>query len=362
MNLIEIVGPRYCYSNEILTEPTVIWVIDHHYESDTSEGYAINSLLTNSACDPENHLLVFDNFLACKDFEHYPHVCYPGRTSWEVLDFCKIVTDINWSNKKNCFNFMLNKIRPHRLILSRLVNYFDLHNYVYSQSWAKQDHGLQAQDIVSALDADIVKKISDIEQQEQKRYLTNTQKKRYLTNTQTQCKLDDYMVLDDETRNNAEVYNQLLKTAIFEPSYISLITEPLYYENETMITEKTVMAIFGGTIPIWVGGYFIADSMRNLGFDVFDDLIDHSYQQELTPFDRCYQAINKNLSVLKDIVLLRQFFENNQHRFQHNLDLLSKEKVLNRISQQEIKKIPMDQIKDKLSKKLTHLTQVLLNN
>jgi hypothetical protein len=129
-----------------------------------------------------------------------------------------------------------------------------------------------------------------------------------------------------------------------------------------MITEKTVMAIFGGTIPIWVGGYFIADSMRNLGFDVFDDLIDHSYQQEITPFDRCYQAINKNLSVLQDSVLLRQFFENNQHRFQHNLNLLSKEKVLNRLCQQEIKKIPMDKIKNKLSNDLIYLTQALLEN
>jgi hypothetical protein len=352
MNLIEIFGPSYCYCNEILTEPTVIWVIDHHYASE-SKIYAINSLLTNSACNPENHLLVFDDFLACKDFEHYPHVCYPGRTTRQLLNFCKIVTDINWSNKKNCFNFMLNKVRPHRLILSRLVNYFDLHNYVYSQSWAKQDHFLLEHDTVSALDDDTVKKISDIEQQEQKRYLTNTQ---------TQYKLNGYMVLDNVTLTNAEVYNKLLKTAIYESSYISLITEPLYHENETMITEKTVMAIFGGTIPIWVGGYFIADSMRNLGFDVFDDLIDHSYQQEITPFDRCYQAINKNLSVLQDSALLRQFFDNNQHRFQHNLNLLSKEKVLNRLCQQEIKKIPMDKIKNKLSNNLINLTQALLEN
>jgi hypothetical protein len=351
MDIIEIFGPSYCYSNEVLTKPTVIWVVDHHYTPGADEPYAIKTLLANSACDPGQHLIVFDDFLECQDFEKYPYVCYPGRTCKQLFEFCESIGHINWTNKQTCFNFMLNKVRPHRLILSRLVNYFNLTNYVYSQSWNKDGPWIQEQDIVSDLDESIVNKIFYTTQQDQCVYLLDGQ-------TPTP---DGHIVADMLTQNNAMIYEKLLKTSIYEPSFISLITEPLYHENETMITEKTIMSIFGGTIPIWVGGYYIADHMRKLGFDVFDDLIDHSYQQESTPFDRCYQSINKNLLVLQDVDQLKSFFNNNQHRFEHNLNLLTKEKVLVHLCQQEIKKIPLDKINDKLSNNLIHMTNKLLN-
>ena len=337
---MEIFGPSYCYSNEILTEPTVIWVIDHHY-SNSNTPYAIKLLLDNSACDPQSHLIVFDDFLSCKDFENYRHACFPGRTARQSTEFYKSVLTIDWSNKQKCFNFMLNKVRPHRLILSRLINYFDLTNYAYSQSWAKDSHWIEEHDTISNLDKSIVDKIFYIKQQEQHVYLSDGQS---LTS-------DNYIELDAITKTNADVYEKLLKKAIYEPSYISLVTEPLYYENETMITEKTLMAVYGGTIPIWVGGYFIADHMRELGFDVFDDLIDHSYQQEYYPFDRCYQAISKNLSVLQDISKLQDFFVNNRHRFEHNLNLLINKKVLESICQQQINKFSLNKITD-LSEKI----------
>jgi hypothetical protein len=334
MNVLEIHGPSYCYSGEVLTEPTLIWVADHHYNSDNDQPYAVKTLVDNSRCDPQSHLLVFNHFLTNEDFEKYRHVCYPGWIIGEVNNFCQTVTTVDWEHKQTCFNFMFNKVRPHRLILSRLINYFGLTDYVYSQSWPQAVHGIQKSDSVSNLDSDTVEKICRTVQQNQNSYLLDGQT---LTS-------DNHFILDDITKNNAEVYEKLLKKTMFEPSYISLITEPLYHEHATFITEKTIMAIYGGTVPIWIGGYGTADRMRNLGFDVFGDLVDHSYQYEQYPFDRCYQAVNKNLSILQNKTQLQDFLKKNRSRFEQNLNLLIKHKILTRVCLEKIKEYELDKI------------------
>jgi hypothetical protein len=117
------------------------------------------------------------------------------------------------------------------------------------------------------------------------------------------------------------IYDKLLKTTVFEPSCISLITDPIFYEKETKISEKSIMAFYGGTIPIWVGGWRAADRLREIGFDVFDDVVDHSYQDLADPLDRCYSAIERNLDLLRDFNRVYEFVQQNQDRFQHNLDL-----------------------------------------
>jgi hypothetical protein len=82
------------------------------------------------------------------------------------------------------------------------------------------------------------------------------------------------------------------------------------------------MAMYGGTLPIWVGGWGIPQSMRDLGFDVFDDIIDHSYEHMLDPYDRVYFAVEKNLRLLTDISVAQKFIQDNQDRLHHNVELL----------------------------------------
>jgi hypothetical protein len=71
-----------------------------------------------------------------------------------------------------------------------------------------------------------------------------------------------------------------------------------------------------------VGGWRLADTMRSMGFDVFDDIVDHSYENMPDPMDRCYYAIERNLSLLQDHDLMARFVADNQDRLQHNLTLL----------------------------------------
>ena len=106
---------------------------------------------------------------------------------------------------------------------------------------------------------------------------------------------------------------------MFEPSCISLITEPPIYEKEAHLSEKVIMAIYGGTIPIFIGGWRCADALKIIGFDVFDDIVDHSYQTLENPWDRITKAFEANIDLLKSFTITDIVLQ----RMQYNLDLLT---------------------------------------
>ena len=88
---------------------------------------------------------------------------------------------------------------------------------------------------------------------------------------------------------------------LFSHSAVSLIAESIDYQSGAGYTEKTAYALFGQTFPIWVGGKYQAEQFAKLGYDTFDDVIDHSYQYRDTLIERCYYAIADNLEILKNL-------------------------------------------------------------
>jgi hypothetical protein len=151
------------------------------------------------------------------------------------------------------------------------------------------------------------------------------------TNTVNNIPVTDYkfgteITMDSGVRNghfkNALTYQGLLQKTVFEPTCISLITEPVFYERETIITEKTIMAMYAGTIPIWVGGWCIPDYLKQAGFDTFDDIVDHSYQNLEDPADRCRQAIVLNQDLLRYFDVTKRINWECQDRLKKNMELL----------------------------------------
>jgi hypothetical protein len=47
--------------------------------------------------------------------------------------------------------------------------------------------------------------------------------------------------------------------------------------DETFITEKTWKVFTAGQIPVIIGPRGLVQRLRLLGFDMFDDIVDHSY-------------------------------------------------------------------------------------
>jgi hypothetical protein len=56
-----------------------------------------------------------------------------------------------------------------------------------------------------------------------------------------------------------------------------------------------------------------------VGFDMFDDIIDHSYDYIPNPFDRILHAVEDNRKLLLDSDHVKQIWLDNQHRFVNNL-------------------------------------------
>ena len=306
--MIRVFGPEYQYQGEILTQPAIIYLDDHHYD-ETNRCFQVEKLLANSACDPQQHLLIIEGLGHDDVLARYNCVTFPRFTAKVCDQFNTHAIQPDWSKKTVGFNFMINKPRLHRNFLLMLIKHFGLTNYTYSLPWKEKNLGSKS--LLKLTSNDHYRKIiSD-------NIVTTIPGTSYVFGSEDL--LDQG--LQNGTFTNQETYDKLLRTTVFEPSCISLITESLFFEQETRISEKTFMAIWSGTIPIWVGGWRHADRLRELGFDLFDDMVDHSYQTMPDPLDRCYSAIERNLDLLQNTDRVRQFVQNNQARLEHNLKL-----------------------------------------
>jgi hypothetical protein len=292
--MLRILGPTYRYTGERIHNE-IVYIDDHCYD-EASQSFPVKQLLVNN---PGNHLLVFDHLGHDDVLAEYPHVMLPVYLAAEVEEFNRQKIRPNWSNKTHCFNFMINKPRLNRIRLLEYVEREQLTNRLYALPWRHSD---------------------------------------YASIPVTDYRIGEEVVLDQGVKNrhypNALTYQQLLQRQVFEPTCVSLITEPCYLEREIMITEKTVMAMYAGTLPVWVGGWRLPDAMRDLGFDVFDDIVDHSYSTLADPVARLDQALIKNQRLLTDFDLVRDFIAVNQQRLQHNMDLLEQNVFLDLVHQQ----------------------------
>ena len=299
---IKVHGPSYQYHNEILEKPELILVRDHHY-NETDRCFHLQKLLENSQCDPRLHTVVFDHINIHDDvMQNYNFIYYPGFLAREERQFNNQSIEIDWNNRKALFNFMINKPRPHRNILLELIDQFSLIHYTYSLAW-KENH------------------VNNIRV--------------------TDYKFGNEIVMGQGIKNgsykNALTYDGLLKQTVFEPSCISLITEPVFFEREAILTEKTIMSVYSGTFPIWIGGWRCADALEQFGFDTFTDIIDHGYQTEEDPVERCRQAVQLNLELLTNLTRTINLVEDCRSRFEKNLNLL-KTNVFHRTCKKIIEK------------------------
>jgi len=310
--MIELLGPSYKYNGEILTKPEIIWINDHCFNEE-DQCFHVKTLLDSGACDPKSHTLIFDHMLHEDVLKEYNYIYFPIFLASESHLFNNADININWNHKPKTFNFMINKSRPHRIFLLQVIEHFQLTNYSHTLAW--QDNNIDKA-IWGSLP----------------RYTDNPLLLNILNNIKkTSVPVTDYKFGPEKTLSraivngnfrNSETYKHLLKTTVFEPSCISIISEPVFFEREALVTEKTIMALYGGTFPIWFGGWKCAESMRYLGFDVFDDIIDHSYEDLPNPVERCYYAIERNLDLLTDYNKIKKLADQCHTRFQHNLDLL----------------------------------------
>lgn len=105
---------------------------------------------------------------------------------------------------------------------------------------------------------------------------------------------DTLGIINDEAAFTAspDVMNSLVQV-VSESSIEKVGTHKQCWER-AMLTEKTVKAYAFKQLPIWFAPQYFVKYQRDLGFDVFDDIIDHySYDKVVHPYDRIPLIVNE---------------------------------------------------------------------
>lgn len=77
----------------------------------------------------------------------------------------------------------------------------------------------------------------------------------------------------------------------------NIVTETVYDEFPGLYSEKTLFAFLAHQIPIIIGTPRLVEKLRVAGFDMFDDVVDHSYDTMANDC-RVEQALNLNREVI----------------------------------------------------------------
>jgi len=234
----------------------------------------------------------------------------------------------------HCFNFIVNKKQINRYLCIKLVELFKLENFDYT--WSGIDYSYDCSGIIKELDQ--LSKDSPLSQEQRKFILEpiNLEKK-FITHDK-QIIASGVSIVNYGT--NSWTWNNGLNN-VFQSSACSLITESIRFQKASCFTEKTLYAVLGLTFPIWVGGYEQAKEWTRLGFDTFDDIIDHSYQSHSTLIERCYYAIANNIDLLSNKAKIHELRLQNKHRLLKNRDFLLMD-GLSRFVDQQIAQFPAD--------------------
>jgi hypothetical protein len=130
----------------------------------------------------------------------------------------------------------------------------------------------------------------------------------------------EYVYDDDEDKHSSNMDN-FFKNLL--PKYqnvaIEIITESTSLEYSAHLTEKFVHCVLGKCFPIIIGTVGNVDLYRKLGYDMFDDIIDHSYDSEENPFYRMKMAIDLNIHILTNKEMAISMYHENEHRLDKNI-------------------------------------------
>jgi len=66
---------------------------------------------------------------------------------------------------------------------------------------------------------------------------------------------------------------------VYQQCAVNIVTETIYDTTPGIISEKTLMAFAAKQVPLLIGHQGIVNDCRELGFDMFDDVIDNSFDQ-----------------------------------------------------------------------------------
>ena len=104
----------------------------------------------------------------------------------------------------------------------------------------------------------------------------------------------------------------------YQRSFVEVVAETTFVENGFNLTEKTMQAFLGFNFPIMLSSPGTVQFLRALGFDMFDDVVNHSYDLILDPALRVITALDNNSFLLHNRDSAKQKWQECLPRFATN--------------------------------------------
>jgi hypothetical protein len=138
-------------------------------------------------------------------------------------------------------------------------------------------------------------------------------------------KLEDSVNIYDIPNDNLTNFKESLQHK-YTNSLIEFVSETSYNEHSFNITEKTLHFIYGANFPIMISSPGTVHFLRNMGIDMFDDVVDHSYDSIEDPAARINSAIDLNNDILTSTNMIDRWKEN-KYRIDKNISFVKEGKL-----------------------------------
>lgn len=115
------------------------------------------------------------------------------------------------------------------------------------------------------------------------------------------------------------------KVETFENSYVNIVTESSYLDSELVvhITEKSFRPFYFYQLPIFVASHHHVKHLKEIyGFDMFEDILDHSYDNVVNDRERLFQIFKEIKRLNEDKEKIKEFYRKNYDRFEKNKNII----------------------------------------
>jgi hypothetical protein len=288
-----------------------------HHEADNENGF---KLLNNSDL-PKKQIYLINNNYKLNEYvnEHnsqikiYSVMYLPVVVSFSLLNFGG--NGFNFDRKEKffmCFN-RSPKIYRYSLLVFMLKN-----NLLNDSNWSLIPINFPNYDFENYNE---IFDVDDIKNYEDEIKLINGLKLKISDYEKTELSFND--------NNEITVLNPKYKNVLLPPdipqnyvnSYVNLVTETKFLDSENVIqiSEKSFKPFFYYQFPMILATHHHIKAMKEkYDFDFFDDVIDHSYDNEPNQKKRFNLFVNEVKRLHDNKENLIEFYRNNWRRFERN--------------------------------------------
>ena len=101
---------------------------------------------------------------------------------------------------------------------------------------------------------------------------------------------------------------------------LEIVSHSIFAEPMPHLSEKNFQSIFGRNMPLYLAPQGTVAWMRDHGFDMFDDVINHDYDNVADPVERIMAVFDLNRELLQNPTRIVDVWEASQDRLDRNID------------------------------------------